>query len=134
MKAISRKFDEDMIEIMEVVTEKLKEKYIFPFQEMVRTRNECLKENPVPEVALLNALKPFVDNRCCDIIDKLISSYNVATLSRIILEDFQQAKAGAGKIDLQEISSKTANNYRHRPNKLSILLPLIFLLIFGETH
>lgn len=134
MRKIGANFDQDMIEIMEVITEKLKEKYISPFEEIIRSRNECIVENPVPEISLLNALKPFVDDKCCEVIDKLVSSYNITSLAGIIAEDLQQARAGSGSINLQEVAGRAPGSPKHRINRLSIVLPLLILLIFNETH
>ncbi|MDI6705798.1 MAG: hypothetical protein QME73_06050 [Bacillota bacterium] len=134
MRKISINFDQDMIEIMEVIMEKLREKYINPFEEIIKSRNESLRENPTPEISLLNALKPFVDNKCCKIIDRLVSSYNIATLASIITEDLQQARASSGSINLQEVGSRATVPPKHRINRLSILIPLLILLIFNETH
>jgi hypothetical protein len=132
---INSKFDQDMLEIMDTIVEKLKEKYIGPFEDMIKSRSQYMKDSPAPEIDLLNALKPFVDNKCCNIIDKLVSSYNTAAMAKIIIDDLQQAKVSEGRIDLARVSTDIPTLGRSsKPGKLAILIPLLFLFFFNETH
>jgi hypothetical protein len=132
---INRKFDQDMLDIMEAIVDKLKEKYISPFEDMIKSRSQYLEDSPAPEIDLLNALKPFVDDKCCNIIDKLISSYNTAAMAKIIMDDLQQSKTSEGRIDLANIGSRSRDLGRpFKPGKLAILIPLLILFFFNETH
>jgi hypothetical protein len=132
---INRKFDQDMLDIMEAIVDKLKEKYISPFEDMIKSRSQYLEDSPAPEIDLLNALKPFVDDKCCNIIDKLISSYNTAAMAKIIIDDLQQSKTSEGRIDLANIGSRSRDLGRpFKPGKLAILIPLLILFFFNETH
>ncbi len=153
VKAISNNFEEDLREILEVVIDKLREKYVAPFEEVVRSKDADLKNNPSPEINLLNAFKPFVNDKCCRVIDKVVSSYQVATVANAITDDILQAQVtGTNSADASHsrdgvsVSSdgdrgadggSTAmglgNSLMHS-NKVILIIIFAFLIILLETH
>lgn len=96
-----------------------------PFKEMVRTKDECVRENPSPEINLLNSLKPFVGQSCCEIIDKVVSSYRVASLANIVVDDFLQS---------EEMGLRAMEDYKIQSIKPVLLFIFAILIIFLETY
>jgi|LSQX01.3.fsa_nt_gb hypothetical protein len=133
---VNTKVQQDAAEIIELIAQNMHGKYVAPFEEAIKCRSEMLNQNPPPEIALLSALKPFVDSKCCTVIDKLVSSYNMATLAKVMAEDLAYAR-GRGNIhpmDLVSRKPRPETMSRMQFSTLGILLPLIILLIFVETH
>jgi hypothetical protein len=131
---INRRVDQDAAEIMELITRNLHGKYIAPFEEAIRNRSEILSQNPPPEIGLLSALRPFVDDKCCAVIDKLVSSYSLATLAKVMAEDLMHARGNSPAAALTAGRPNPDTISRMQFPSLSILLPLIILLIISETH
>ncbi len=119
---------------MELVAKNLHDKYVAPFEEAIKSRGEILNQNPPPEIGLLSALKPFVDDRCCAVIDKLVSSYSLATLAKAMAEDLVNARGGFSPGALAGTRPDPERMGRVQFPAISILLPLIILLFFAETH
>lgn len=134
MSPINRRVKQDAAEIMELVTRNLHDKYIAPFEEAIKSRGEVLNQNPPPEIGLLSALKPFVDDRCCTVIDKLVSSYSLATLAKAMAEDLVNARGEVSPGVLAGTRPSAERMGRVQFPAVSILLPLIILLFFAETH
>jgi len=134
--AIDRRIEQDAAEIMELIAQNLHGKYVAPFEEAIKSRGEILNQNPPPEIALLSALKPFVDDTCCTLIDKLVSSYSMATLAKVMAEDLAHSRGG-GNMHPMDLASRKPNSDSisgMQFSTLGILLPLIILLIFVETQ
>jgi len=131
---INRRVKQDAAEIMELISRNLHDKYVAPFEEAIKSRSEVLNHNPPPEIGLLSALKPFVDDRCCAVIDKLVSSYSLATLAKVMAEDLLNARGDVSPGFLAGTRPNPERMGRAQFPVLSILLPLIILLFFAETH
>lgn len=134
VRSINSRFEKDAAEIIELITHNLRGKYVAPFEEMLRSRNEILKENPPPEIGLLVALKPFVDRECCSVIDKLVSSYSLATMAKVMAEDLIHSQKAFEPRNHGNIKSNEDVMQGLQFSNLSIILPLLILLIFIETH
>lgn len=134
MLSIIRRVEQDAAEIIELITQNLHGKYVAPFEEAVKSRSEILNQNPPPEIGLLTALKPFVDDKCCAVIDKLVSSYSLATLAKVMAEDMMRARGGAYPSSIVSERPGLERISRKQFPSASLLLPLIILLIFVETH
>lgn len=119
---------------MGLVAKSLHDKYVAPFEEAIKSRGEVLDQNPPPEIGLLSALKPFVDDRCCSVIDKLVSSYSLATLAKAMAEDLVNARGEISPGVLAGTRPSAERMAQVQFPVLSILLPLIILLFFAETH
>jgi len=131
---IDSRIQQDTVEIVELITNNLHKKYVEPFEEMLKNQCDILSENPPPEIGLLSALKPFVDNECCAVIDKLVYSYSLATLSKVMAEDLLHSRryANASASVSTKLHPDTTGGIGF--SNLSVLIPLIILLIFLETH
>ncbi|NLZ90731.1 MAG: hypothetical protein GX918_02280 [Clostridiales bacterium] len=134
MSPINRRVQQDAAEIMGLVAKSLHDKYVAPFEEAIKSRGEVLDQNPPPEIGLLSALKPFVDDRCCSVIDKLVSSYSLATLAKAMAEDLVNARGEISPGVLAGTRPSAERMAQVQFPVLSILLPLIILLFFTETH
>lgn len=134
MAPINRRVKQDAAEIMELVAKNLHDKYVAPFEEAIKSRSEILNQNPPPEIGLLSALKPFVDDRCCAVIDKLVSSYSLATLAKVMAEDLLNARGSVYPGALAGRRPSPEKVSRRQFPASSILLPLMILLFFAETH
>jgi len=139
VKTINNKFDEDLKEILELIVEKLREKYVAPFEEMVRSKDEDIKQNLSPEINLLNAFKPFLNDKCCDIINKVVSSYQVATVANAITDDFIQTRDTKVKLRTaedraQDIEENITKDNSAQSKRLWLLIIFAFLIILLETH
>jgi len=131
---IDRRVEKEATEIMELIAHNLRGKYVAPFEEMLNNRNNILSENPPPEIGLLAALKPFVDEQCCTVIDKLVSSYGMATLAKVMAEDLMHSKTDHDSSGLRIVNPNAKAIQGLQFSKFSIIIPLIILLIFIETH
>ena len=90
---VNTKVQQDAAEIIELIAQNMHGKYVAPLRRQSRPERDA-KPEPPPEIALLSALKPFVDSKCCTVIDKLVSSYNMATLAKVMAEDLAYAREG----------------------------------------
>lgn len=134
MLTIDSRIEQDAAEIMELVTDNLHKKYVEPFEKMIRNQYDVLSDNPPPEIGLLSALKPFVDSKCCAVIDKLVYSYGMATMAKVMAEDLIHSRGNMeASVLTAENPAPDAVSSKQFPT-LNIILPLIILLIFIETH
>lgn len=151
MNIINNQFDEDLKEILEVVIDKLREKYVSPFEKMVRSKNEDIVQNPSPEINLLNAFKPFMNERSRNIIDKVVSSYHVATVANSLTDDIIQAQnakinsdsmennsGNPGDIEVSSQNDGMSETIDYGLQLLSkktlIFIILVIIIILLETH
>jgi len=131
---IDKKMERDAAEIMELIADSLHSKYVKPFEEMLKNQSDILSQNPPPEIRLLSALKPFVDSECCTVIDKLVYSYGMAAMAGVMAEDLMRSRRFSDTSALADTDSGPDAMRDMQFPGINIIIPLVILLIFSETH
>ena len=74
----------DFQEAANLVKNMFQEKYIYKLEKELNRRREIIQKNPSKEIKLINALKPFIEEKSREDVDKIINlMINADTLSAI---------------------------------------------------
>ncbi|NLK97567.1 hypothetical protein [Defluviitalea saccharophila] len=90
---------QDLNEIMEIIRNKFKEKYINRIESLIQGNRMQAQENPTREIALLQAVKPFLNPNIHLQIDQLIDAMNT-------FRTFQNISQQVKSVQLQSSGSE----------------------------
>ncbi len=120
----------DIKEALDIVSEHFKNKYIVPVEREIQCCSEECRKEPVKEIALLEACRPFVNHT--DTIDMFINIVN----SINVINRLTPIKIGTAQIDDSSIHNdgiydidKSCSVSKHNSNVLMSINPIIIIAI-----
>ena len=135
----------DVNHAADLIKSMINEKYITPIQQAIAAENEKARTNPSREARLLDAIKPFVDARQHDALDRTIDTiYLMQTLQGLRRHMPQQQAAlpvpphtdiyaaahdpSIHNDGIYDIDDRCVEQHRHSP-----LMPIFVMLAMAST-